>query len=69
MTGCVGQAVMREQVCLLAGTGGIGCATGLALGRMGVRKVIFLDMDVVDVSNLNRYVSHSLVESGLEDCR
>lgn len=36
------------------GTGGLGCSVALACARLGVKKIILLDKDVVDISNLNR---------------
>ena len=41
-------------MCLLLGAGGLGCSVAMGLARMGVGKMILLDKDVVDVSNLNR---------------
>ena len=57
-------------MCLLLGTGGLGCSVALGLARLGVGKIILLDKDVVDVHNLNRQilfdhadVGHSKVEA------
>jgi molybdopterin/thiamine biosynthesis adenylyltransferase len=48
------QDTIRNQVCLILGVGA--CGTGVAMGmaRLGVKKLILLDKDVVDVTNLNR---------------
>jgi molybdopterin/thiamine biosynthesis adenylyltransferase len=43
-------------VCLLLGTGGLGCSVAIGLARMGVKKLILLDRDVVDIHNLNRQI-------------
>lgn len=48
------QEKVESQVCLLLGTGGLGCSVALGLARMGVGKLILLDKDTVDVHNLNR---------------
>ena len=48
------QGRVEEQVCLVLGTGGLGCGVALGLARMGVGRIILLDKDVVDLSNLNR---------------
>ena len=48
------QAKVESQVCLLLGTGGLGCSVAIGLARMGVGKLILIDKDTVDISNLNR---------------
>jgi len=64
------QDKVESAVCLLLGTGGLGCSVAMGLARMGVGKLILLDKDVVDVHNLNRQilfdhgdVGHSKVEA------
>jgi len=46
-------------VCLLLGTGGLGCGVAMSLARLGVKKLILIDKDVVDTSNLNRQILFS----------
>ena len=48
------QNEISNQVCLVLGVGA--CGTGVAMGmaRLGAKKLILLDKDVVDVTNLNR---------------
>jgi len=41
---------------LLLGVGGLGCTVAMALARLGVKKIILLDKDSVDISNLNRQI-------------
>lgn len=44
-----------KQACVgIAGLGGLGSAVAVALTRMGVGKLILIDFDVVEPSNLNR---------------
>ncbi|CDW91226.1 family protein [Stylonychia lemnae] len=50
------QTKVEEQVCLLLGSGGLGCSVAMGLARLGVAKLIMIDKDVVDVSNLNRQI-------------
>ena len=50
------QEKIENQVCLLLGTGGLGCSVAMGLARLGVGKLIMIDKDVVDVSNLNRQI-------------
>eukprot|EP00347_Sterkiella_histriomuscorum_P003964 403362263 len=50
------QSKLEKSVCLLLGTGGLGCSVALGLARLGVGKIIMIDKDVVDISNLNRQI-------------
>lgn len=52
---------MKGATVGIAGVGGLGSHVAMALGRMGVGKMILVDFDVVEPSNLNRqayFVSH-----------
>mmetsp|Transcript_17904 Transcript_17904/g.23585 ORF Transcript_17904/g.23585 Transcript_17904/m.23585 type:complete len:276 (+) Transcript_17904:116-943(+) len=62
------QDKVQEQVCFLLGAGGLGCTVALALVRMGVGKIILLDRDVVEPSNLNRQVLFSKEDVGKSKC-
>lgn len=44
----------RQAVVGIAGLGGLGSAIAIALARVGVGKLILVDFDVVEPSNLNR---------------
>ena len=46
----------RDVHVLVIGAGGLGCPAGLALAAEGVRRVTFIDPDVVEPSNLPRQV-------------
>ena len=48
------QDKVEQQVCLVLGTGGLGCGVAMGLARMGVKKIILLDKECVELSNLNR---------------
>ena len=41
---------------MVLGVGGLGCGVSMGLARLGVKKIIMLDKDVVDASNLNRQI-------------
>ena len=45
---------MEDSVCLLLGVGGLGSGVALGLARLGVKKIILLDKDTVDITNMNR---------------
>jgi molybdopterin/thiamine biosynthesis adenylyltransferase len=48
------QNIIREASCLIAGVGGIGCEVAKNLALLGIGKLILVDNDVVEYSNLNR---------------
>ncbi|TNV79743.1 hypothetical protein FGO68_gene16044 [Halteria grandinella] len=50
------QSKLQSEVCLLLGAGGLGTSVAMGLARLGVGKLILLDKDCVEVSNLNRQV-------------
>lgn len=50
------QARLRGATVYVCGTGGMGGACLLALARVGVGRLIVADIDVFEVSNLNRQV-------------
>ncbi len=54
-----GQAKLLEAKVLLIGAGGLGSPTGLYLTAMGVGTIGIVDMDVVDMSNLQRQIIHN----------
>jgi len=45
---------VKRSVAAIAGLGGLGSAVAIALARIGVGKLILVDFDVVEPSNLNR---------------
>ena len=50
---------------MVLGVGGLGCGVSMGLARLGVKKIIMLDKDVVDASNLNRQILFRLEDVGL----
>jgi adenylyltransferase/sulfurtransferase len=46
------------------GSGGLGCTVALSLARLGVGRIILIDKDVVEISNLNRQVLFSHEDVG-----
>lgn len=60
------QKKVEESVCLLLGVGGLGTGVALGLARLGVKKIILLDKDTVDLTNLNRQVLFKLSDVGLD---
>jgi adenylyltransferase/sulfurtransferase len=52
--GYAGQKKLRESKVLVVGVGGIGCYAALLFAQMGVGTIRLVDMDIVEVSNLQR---------------
>ncbi len=52
------------------GVGGLGSVVMIALLRLGVKKIIIVDYDVVDNHNMNRQLMYSVKDIGLKkvDC-
>ena len=59
------QTRVKEQVCLCLGVGGVGGGVCLQLLRLGVGKLILVDYDKVEESNLNRQILYSQEDIGL----
>jgi sulfur carrier protein ThiS adenylyltransferase len=53
---------IKKSIVGIAGLGGLGSAIAIALARIGVGKLILVDFDVVEPSNLNRqqYFVHQI---------
>ena len=58
------QGAIEAQVCFVLGTGGVGQDAALALARLGVGRIILLDCDTYDASNLTRQCLGSLADIG-----
>ncbi len=54
LLGSEGQARLRRLAVLVAGVGGLGSYEALYLAQLGVGKLVLVDSDTVDLSNLNR---------------
>lgn len=48
------QAKLRNTTCIIAGAGALGSVVAVNLAQAGVGKLIIIDMDTIEFSNLNR---------------
>ncbi|SCW45720.1 tRNA A37 threonylcarbamoyladenosine dehydratase [Paenibacillus tianmuensis] len=55
-----GLEVMKNSTVAVLGIGGVGAIAAEALARTGVGRIIMIDKDVVDITNVNRQI-HALV--------
>ena len=58
--GTEGLDVMRNSTVAVLGVGGVGSFAAEALARSGVGRIILIDKDVVDITNINRQI-HALM--------
>jgi adenylyltransferase/sulfurtransferase len=62
--GGAGQRKLLNTSVLLLGAGGLGSPAGLYLAAAGVGRIVILDFDVVDASNLQRQILHGTDDLG-----
>ena len=55
-----GLAIMKGSTVAVLGIGGVGSIAAEALARTGVGRIILIDKDVVDITNINRQI-HALM--------
>ena len=62
--GLEGQLKIKRAKALVAGVGGLGCSIALALVSIGFGKVVLVDYERVELSNLSRQVLYSTRDIG-----
>lgn len=62
--GITGQNILANAIVLIAGAGGLGSISSYYLAAAGIGKLIVVDNDTVDFSNLNRQIVHSEADIG-----
>ncbi len=62
--GVPGQERLMAAHALVIGAGGLGSPVSLYLGTAGVGRITLVDDDVVDLTNLQRQIAHSLARLG-----
>lgn len=56
--GVEGQRKLKSSTVLVAGLGGLGCPASLYLAASGIGRLILVDKERVELSNLNRQILH-----------
>ncbi len=56
--GAEGQEKLKDARVFIAGAGGLGSPISIYLAAAGIGKIILVDKDVVELSNLNRQILH-----------
>lgn len=56
-------------MCLLLGVGGLGTGVAMGLARLGVKKLILVDYETVDLLNLNRQILFSHRHIGISKAK
>ncbi|MEZ5538484.1 MAG: molybdopterin-synthase adenylyltransferase MoeB [Pseudomonadales bacterium] len=59
-----GQERVNQSSVLIVGAGGLGCPAAMYLAASGVGKIILVDDDVVELSNLQRQIAHGNADIG-----
>ena len=62
--GVEGQEKLLTATVLIVGAGGLGCPAALYLGAAGLGRLILADVDVVELTNLQRQIGHSTTAIG-----
>ena len=60
-----GQAKLLDSKVLILGTGALGSPSSLYLAAAGVGTIGLVDFDVVDLSNLQRQIIHTVDRVGM----
>jgi adenylyltransferase/sulfurtransferase len=64
-----GQEKLKKTSAFIAGAGGLGSAVSIYMAAAGFGKMVIVDCDRVDMSNLNRQVLHWTEDMGMSKAR
>ena len=63
--GIEGQQRLLDSHALVIGAGGLGCPAAMFLATAGVGRITVVDDDIVELTNLQRQIAHSVSRIGL----
>jgi len=58
------QSLLKETTVAIVGCGGLGCNASMYLAGAGIGKILFIDGDTVDATNLHRQLAYSSFHIG-----
>ena len=58
------QKILADSSILIAGVGGLGCTVAEILTRTGIGKLILIDNEIIEASNLNRQILFDISDIG-----
>jgi len=64
--GAEGQEKLKDSKVFIAGAGGLGSPISIYLAAAGIGKIVLVDRDVVELSNLNRQILHWEKDVGIK---
>ncbi|ACL16647.1 HesA/MoeB/ThiF family protein [Methanosphaerula palustris] len=59
-----GQERLKQATIVIAGAGGLGSPVAVYCAAAGIGRIVLIDKDTVDLSNLNRQILHSTPDIG-----
>jgi len=59
LLGKMGQEKLSDTTVFIAGAGGLGSPASMYLAAVGIGSIRICDMDVIELSNMNRQILHT----------
>ncbi len=62
--GSTGQGQLLQKTVLVIGLGGTGSAAANLFARLGIKKLIIIDRDIIEISNIHRQLLYDYDDIG-----